>query len=96
MIVHVVLRELRREYPQFNYAIVRAYLSSKNTEYDDYSETMLPEGIELVVPRYVISWRNKWMLKQSDYVVTYITHFWGGAYQYAKKAEKQKKTVINL
>jgi hypothetical protein len=36
------------------------------------------------------------MLKQSDYVVTYITHTWGGAYQYSQKAIKQKKNVINL
>ena len=33
---------------------------------------------------------------QPDYVVTYITHTWGGAYQYAAKAKRQKKVVINL
>ena len=32
------------------------------------------------------------MLRQSVYVVTYITHTWGGAYQYAEKAKRQKKT----
>ena len=62
----------------------------------DYKNTLLPEGIEAVHPRFAISWRNKWMIKQSDYVVTYITHSWGGAAQFAKLAEKQKKTVINL
>ena len=36
------------------------------------------------------------MIKQSDYVVTYITHSWGGAAQFAEMAERQKKTVINL
>ena len=65
-------------------------------EYDDYSDTMLPEGTETVHPRFAISWRNKWMIKQSDYVVTYITHSWGGAVQFAEMAERQKKTVINL
>lgn len=57
---------------------------------------MLPEGIETVHPRFAISWRNKWMLKQSGYVVTYIIHSWGGAAQFAELAERQKKTVINL
>ena len=33
---------------------------------------------------------------ESDYVVTYITHAWGGAAQFAEMAERQKKTVINL
>ena len=57
---------------------------------------MLPEGIESAHPRYAISWRNNWMLRQSDYVVTYITHAYGGAAQYAKKARIQGKYVINL
>ena len=57
---------------------------------------MLPEGIEAVHPRFAISWRNKWMIKQSDYVVTYITHPWGGAAQFAEMAKKQQKAVINL
>lgn len=96
VIVRGVLRELKKEYPQINYAVVLAYIPRKQTEYDDYSDTMLPEGIELVHPRYAISWRNKWMIKQSDYVVTYITHFWGGAAQFAEMAKHLMKTVINL
>lgn len=95
-IVRGVLRELKKEYPQINYAVVLAYMPGKQVEYDDYSDTMLPEGIEAVHPRYAISWRNNRMLQQSDYVVTYITHSWGGAAQYAEKANRQKKTVINL
>jgi hypothetical protein len=74
---------------------VLAYMPGKKTEYNDYSDTMLPEGIESVHPHYAISWRNNWMLKQSNYVVTYITHTWGGAYQYAEKAKRRKKIVIN-
>ena len=95
-IVRSVLRELKQEYPQINYAVVLAYMPVKQTEYDDYSDTMLPEGIESVHPRYAISWRNNWMLRQSDYVITYITHAWGGAAQYAKKAKKMNKHIIAL
>ena len=94
--LHSELKRLTQEYPQINYAVVLAYMPGKKTEYDDYSDTMLPEGIESVHPHYAISWRNSWMLKQSDYVVTYITHSYGGAAQFAKKARVQGKTVINL
>ena len=94
--VRCVLHDLKQEYPHIQYAVVLAYMPGKKTEYDDYSDTMLPEGIESVHPHYAISWRNNWMLKQSDYVVAYITHSWGGAYQYAEKARRQKKVVINL
>lgn len=93
---HGALKELKKDYPHINYAVVLAYMPGKQTEYDDYSDTMLPEGIEEVHPRYAISWRNNWMLKQSDYVVTYITHSWGGAAQYAKKAKNAGKVIINI
>jgi hypothetical protein len=36
------------------------------------------------------------MLKQSEYAVTYITHSWGGAAQYAAKAKKLDKVMVNL
>ena len=94
--VRSTLQELKKVYPQTDYTVVLAYMPGKQTEYDDYSDTMLPEGIEFVHPRYAISWRNNWMLRQAEYVVTYITHSWGGAYQYAEKARRQKKNVINL
>lgn len=95
-IVRSMLRDMQKEYPQIRYAVVLAYMPGKQTDYDDYSDTMLPEGIEAVHPRYAISWRNNWLLNKADYVVTYITHSWGGAAQYAAKAKKQGKTVIEL
>ena len=95
-IVRGVLRELKKEYPQINYAVVLAYMPGKQTEYDDYSDTTFPEGIESVHPRYAISWRNNWMLRQSDYVVTYITHSWGGAAKYAARAKCQGKCIYSL
>ena len=95
-IVRSELRDLQREYPRINYAVVLAYMPGKQTEYDHYSDTMLPEGIESVHPRYAISWRNNWMLKQSDYVVTYITHSWGGAAQFVDKAKRAGKALITV
>lgn len=97
-IVRSVLTELVSVYPHICYAVVLERLPPKRDEFDtrDYSDTMLPEGIETVHPRFAISWRNKWMLKQSDYVVTYITHSWGGAAQFATIADNQGKNVIAL
>ena len=94
--VHGELKKLKQEYPHINYAVVLAYMPGKKTEYDDYPDTILPEGIESVHPHYAISWRNNWMLRNSDYVVTYITHTWGGAAQYTKKASKQGKIIVNI
>ena len=97
-IVRSVLKDLVSVYPYIRYAVVLERLPPKRDKFDtsDYSDTMFPEGIETVHPRFAISWRNKWMIKQADYVMTYITHSWGGAAQFAKMAERQKKTIVNL
>ncbi len=92
--VRSVLRDLKYEYPHIDYAVVLAYMPGRRNEFDDYSDTMLPEGIESIHPRYAISWRNDWMLQHANYVVTYITHSWGGAAQYASKAQKAGKRII--
>lgn len=94
--VRSVLRELKTEYPQIDYTVVLAYMPSKKDEHTDLSDTLLPEEIASTPPRYAIDRRNKWMLKHSDYVVTYITHPSGGAAKYAEMAKAQRKTVINL
>lgn len=94
--VHFALQYLEKQYPHIRYAVVLAYMPGKKSEYDDGHDTMLPEGIEAVHPRYAISWRNRWMIRNADYVVTWLTHTWGGAARYAKAAERQGKQVISL
>lgn len=93
-----VLKELRLEYPHIRYAVVLERIPEKRNKSDpcDYSDTMLPEGIENVHPRFAISWRNKWMLDRSDFVVTYITHSWGGAAQFAEIAKRRCQLCINI
>ena len=89
------LENLSQTYP-ITYNVVLAYLPTKKSEYDDYTNTILPEGIETVPKRFAISWRNKWMIQQSVVIVTYVTHSFGGAAQFKEMAEKQGKTVIEL
>ncbi len=95
-VVYRTLQELKKTYPHIRVTIVLAYMPDAKTDGDHYEDTILPDGIESTPPRYAISKRNDWMLTQADCVVTYITHPFGGAYQYAEKATRQKKTVINL
>ena len=96
--VCALLRELSQQYPHISYSVVLAYLPTRRDEFDTYnfSDTMLPEGIEAVPKRFAISWRNKWMIRHSDFVVTYIVRSWGGAAQFAEAAEKQGKTILRL
>lgn len=87
-----VLREMGQVYPQIRYGVVLAYLPQGET----VPEAMFPEGLERVPPRYAISRRNDWMLHRADFVVTYVTHTWGGAAGYEKREEKLGKHLIPL
>lgn len=92
------LHELKQLYPHICYNVVFAYMPSEKQKYKFYDsvETFLPEGIECVPKRFAISWRNKWMIRESQLVVCYISRSWGGAAQFVEYAEKQGKEIINL
>lgn len=89
------LRALQKEYPQIRYTVVLAYMPSGKEEQDDFN-TVYPEGLEQVPPRYAIDRRNRWMIDWSEYVITYVAHSRGGAEKFKKLAEHKGKRVINL
>ena len=94
-IVRRQLEALSQAYP-ITYSVVLAYMPAKKSEYDDYTKTILPEGIEAIPKRFAISYRNKWMIDQADVVVTYVTHSFGGAAKFKEMVEKQGKMIIEL
>ena len=93
-----VLRQLKQKHPHISYNVVLAYMPKEQVEYDlyEFGETMLPEGIESVHPKFAISWRNKWMVNESDAVICYVKHSWGGAAKYLDMAKRKKKIIINM
>lgn len=93
-----VLSELKQIYPHIRYTIVLAYMPQYNSTLGKSYEanTMLPEGIENVPKRFAIVWRNKSMLRQSEYVVAYVVHSVGGAARFVDMAQKQGKEVIRV
>ena len=92
-LVYRALCNLRADFPKIRIYRVLAYLPKDNSL---ISDSILLEGIELIHPRYAISWRNRWMIEHSDYVIAYITHNYGGAARFVNEAKRKGKTVINL
>ena len=92
--VHSELRQLQKEFPLIRFAVVLAYLPSHPS--DNWEDTMFPEGLECVHPRYAIDRRNKWMIAQSEFVICYIARNWGGAARYVSLARRQGKQIIPL
>ena len=98
MITFNILRKMKLKHPDISYCVVLAYMPTGKAAGSlyDYGETLIPEGIESVHPRFAISWRNKWMINESDTVVAYVTRTWGGAAKYVEIAAKKRKNIINL
>ncbi|MBQ2817687.1 MAG: hypothetical protein IJF16_07140 [Clostridia bacterium] len=89
-----VLKELSIAYPHIRFSVILSYMPTSSTS--DLSYTLLPEGIETVPKKFAITWRNNWMIDHSDYVISYVTHSFGGAAKFTEAAKRKNKTVIEL
>ena len=95
----VMVRTLLAEFELthgIHYEVVLAYMPKKEDPLYDPNHTVLPEGIEAAPPRFAIEYRNKWMIDQSDIVITYVHRSFGGAAKFKKLAEKRNKMVIQI
>ena len=96
---YAALVELRQRYRYIKVYRVLAYMPKLSDIAQDRSvldDTILPEGIENAHPRYAIIKRNNWMIHRSDYMIAYVTHTFGGAYQAVERAKKKGKTIIAI
>ena len=94
ILAYNALTSIKDKYPNINIYIVLAYIPNHNNE--NLSNSIIPEGIELIHPRYAISKRNTWMIEHSEYVIYYITHNFDGASKFVEKARKKNKIMIGL
>lgn len=96
--VHRQLKRLNAKHPHIRYYVVLAYMPTVKDELDtiDYTETIYPDGLETVPPRFAISKRNEWMVEKADIVVTYVKYSTGGAAQAKKIAERKGKVVVEI
>ena len=92
-LVYRALCCLRTDFPHIRVYRVLAYMPKDNGLIPD---SILPEGVELVHQRYAISWRNRWMIERSDYVIAYITHNYGGAARFVNEANRNNKYIVYL
>ncbi len=97
--VYAVLTELRGRYRHIKVYRVLAYMLKLSDIASDRSvldDTIFPEGIEKVHPRYAIPHRNNWMIGRSDYVIACVAHPFGGAYQSVERARKKGIEIIGI
>lgn len=97
-LVRSVLKEVTTAYPGVEYAVILAYMPSVKVSNlsDDFSDAMLPEGIEKVPKRYAVPWRNRWMIAHCDFVVSYICRNSGGAANFVRLSKHRGKTIYSI
>jgi len=88
-----ILKKLKGTYDIKSFLIL-AYLNKK---YDAslYDGTIYPP-LEYVPKKFAIIKRNEWMVNNSDIVIAYVGHSWGGAAKTLDYAIKRKKHIINI
>ena len=90
------LKSLQIQYPNIRYSVVLAYLPTENRQWEDMTDTMFPEGLETVPPRFAIEWRNRYLIDSADVCLCYINRSFGGAGKFAQLAKKRGLGIINL
>ena len=60
-----------------------------------YDSVIYPP-IESVPFKFAINKRNEWMVDQSDFIIAYVCHSYGGAYQSLNYARRRGKQIVNL
>ena len=88
------VKTLKEKYPDINSIMVIPYLDRKY-DFTLYDYTIYPP-LENVPPKYSIIKRNEWMVDNSDIVVAYVNHSWGGAIKTLNYAKQKGKHIINL
>lgn len=90
-----VLKELEVKFPHIRFAVVFACLAEKE-RWREKVNTVCPEGLQFVPKRFAVDCRNRWLLKHSDYVVTYVNSTFGVAAKFKEMAVHYGLSVINL
>lgn len=90
------LEELQKEFTDIKYIKVLAYLPQSDDGYTDYSNTVYPEGLENVPPKFAIKFRDEYMIKKADFLICYVKQNITNAGQFMKFAERRGKKIINI
>lgn len=94
-----VVNELRENYPFIKSYLILAYMPKEKDGHKDealglFDGTIYPD-LEKIPRRLAILKRNEWMINNSDFLIAYVEHNWGGAAKTLEYAKKKKDIIIN-
>ena len=95
-------RELKKEYIRTELVYITPYMDEREQrkiielQKRGLYDTSIYPPIEGIPLRLALLKRNEWMIRNSDVIIAYITHNFGGAYKGVEYAKRIGKRVINL
>ena len=95
------VRSLKSQYPQIRLCLVVPYLTKRLNDQSDllsilYDETILPAELDGANKKAAIPIRNRWMIDNSDFVISAVHRDFGGAYKAVAYAAEHDVQVISL
>ena len=100
-LVHLVLKQIKQDFPHIRECIILAsdpdkYSSTRlESLREQYDDIICPEEIFEGPAKFAITRRNKYMVENCDAVICYIEYEKGGAYDTVKTANKLNKRIFN-
>ena len=96
------VRNLKKLYPGIKLELIIPYPTKEMERYivyynSKYDSILMADIPETTPARLRIRNANRYMVDNSDYLICYVRHSWGGAAQTMEYAEKKKNIrIINL
>lgn len=95
------VRSLRSTYPKIRLCLVVPYLTKRLNEQSKslasvYDEILLPAELDGAHKKAAIPLRNRWIVENSDFVISAVHREFGGAYKAVSYAARCGVQVINL
>lgn len=96
-----VIRNLKQIYKDITLVLVIPYVINeindcKEQYYKEYDEILLANIPKSTPKKYHIIKANQYMIDNSDFLISYVLHNWGGAVKTLEYAKKKKIEIINL
>ena len=88
--------DLKTLYPNIQVIVVLCYPNELQYLKCSFHDFLMPPEVKAAPKRACIVKRNKWVVDNSDYVVSYIKYKIGGAYSVIQYARKHKKQLIEV
>ena len=94
-IVQGVLKELKKSGVFLKYKIVLSALGEKALG-GEQEVTFFPEGLEKALPKFAISKRNEWLIKNANVAIVRVGFSASNTYKWVEKARKKGMQIIYL